>query len=223
MNQEWSPAKRDTLLNRKLQHLSARGLAPKWAASKTPYSDIQRECHLLIANQYFNSAIKEYLNLNPMIQEAFETLLEILAVTSEIKWHDPIPVLHILLRKHWYRERWTPTSLIMDDPLGQIIKDPKSPLNSILREQQMLYPILCEIEEIFKSDFFNLIRDGAGKWSFIWNAREMDKSKVIIDVKKGKTRSITLMEGETLHFVVLSILEVVNTEIFKDRSSRFSI
>lgn len=53
MNQEWSLKQKDSLLQELLQHLSARGVAVKWATSKTPYSDVQRECRTLMEDQNF--------------------------------------------------------------------------------------------------------------------------------------------------------------------------
>ena len=70
MTQEWSLTQKDSLLQELLQHLSARGVAIKWANSETPYSDVQRECRMLMEDQNFSEAIKEYLNINPIIQQS---------------------------------------------------------------------------------------------------------------------------------------------------------
>ncbi len=143
-------------------------------------------------------------------------------MASGIKWQDTAPALQPLSRRGWYLGRWVPTFLIIDGPLGRIIKNPESPLNSILRQQYKIYPPLCQVRDVFNTDLFRQVRNGVGHWSFLWDEKDSKPRIVVIDWQSGEqTAEITLMEGEALHLVAFSVIEVLDTEIFKHVIPKF--
>lgn len=221
MIQEWSQTQKDSLLRKLLQHLSARGIAGKWATSEKPYSDIQRECRALMGNQDFVKDISGYLKLNPIIQQTVETLLAHLAMASGVRWQDVAPVLQPLAKRGWYLGRWVPTFLVVDGPLGRVLKTPESPINSVLRKESNHYPMLCQVRDLFNTDFFRQVRNGVGHWSFLWDDKDSNPQIVVIDWQDGKqTTTISLMEGEALHLAAFSVIEVLDLEIFSRANPR---
>lgn len=216
MNAELSQSEKNSLLKQMLQHLAARGVVNKWALSQQPQSDIETECQELMGNQDFVNDITAYLDANPIIQQTVETLLAHMAMAAGTRWQNVAPVLQPLARRGWYLGRWLPTFLIVDGPLGRVIRNSDSPLNKILRQEYSRYPILTQVRDILNTDLFRWVRNGVGHWSFLWNDDDpANPSIVMVDWQTGKPlTTISLLEGEALHLVVFSVVDTFDHEIF---------
>jgi len=105
--------------------------------------------------------------------------------------------------------------LIIDGPLGRILKDSNSPLNSILKKEYARYPLLTQARDVFNSELFRLVRNGVGHWSFFWDEQKDGLYLNMIDWKTGKsTIEISIIDGEALHLVAFSVIEVFDHELF---------
>lgn len=206
---------KDGLLQMLLQTLAIRGLAIKWANVRKPYSGLVEEsCNLLSVNAH-SEEFRIYLQSNPIIQDTVETLLSHLAMSANAKWQYTPVVVRSPAQRGWNLGRWLPTFLIIDGPLGRFLKDSKSPLNSILKKEYSKYPLLTQARDIFNNGLFRLVRSGVGHWAFYWDACENGLYLVMVDWKTGKsTARISLMEGEALHLVAFSVIEVFDNEMF---------
>ncbi len=206
---------KDKLLLMLLQTLASRGLAIKWASDNKPYSGLVKEsCNLLNVNTN-QEEFRIYLQSNPIIQDSVETLLSHLAMSANAKWQDSPTVVRTLAQRGWYLGRWLPTFLIIDGPLGRFLKDPDSPLNSILKKEYSKYPLLTQARDIFNNELFRLVRNGVGHWAFYWDDRKDGLYLDMVDWKTGKsTTRISVMEGEAMHLVAFSIIEVFDKEMF---------
>lgn len=206
---------KDKLLRTLLQTLAARGVVTKWASVVKPYSDLVQESRALMSVDPYLKEFRVYLQSNPIIQNTVETLLSHLAMSTSVKWQDVSVNLQPLAKRGWYLGRWLPTFLIIDGPLGRIIKDSNSPLNTILRNEYARYPLLTQARDIFNNNLFRLVRNGVGHWSFFWDEQKDGLYLNMVDWKTGKsTIKITVMEGEALHLVAFSVIEVFDHEIF---------
>ena len=223
MHRELSHPQKDDLLRGLLQHLSARGIASKWAASETPYSDLLRECRMLASDEASLKAFQVYLLANPIIQQTVETLLSHLAMAANVRWQDVPVVVQPLARRGWHISRWLPTFLIVDGPLGRFLKSSDSPLNSILRKEYTTYPALAQARDIFNHDLFRQVRNGVGHWSFLWEEKGNSPRLVMIDWESNRpTATITLLEGEALHLVAFSVIEALDQEVLSRANPRHS-
>ncbi len=223
MNRQLEQTQKDELLRMLLQFLAARGVASKWAASQQPFSDLLRECRTLASDESSLEAFRTYLQSNPIIQQTVETLLSHLAMAANVKWQDAPVLVQPLARRGWHIGRWLPTFLIVDGPLGRFLKNPDSPLNSILRKGYAKYPTLAQARDVFNHELFRLVRNGVGHWSFLWEERSDNPHLVMIDWESGKpTTTITLFEGEALHLVAFSVIEALDREVMSRANPRQS-
>lgn len=206
---------KDKLLRMLLQTLAARGVATKWASAIRPYSDLVQESRALMSVDSYLEEFRVYLQSYPIIQNTVETLLSHLAMSANVKWQDVPEIVQPLAQRGWHLGRWLPTFLIIDGPLGRILKDSNSPLNTILRNEYARYPLLTQARDVFNIDLFRLVRNGVGHWSFFWDEQKDGLYLNMVDWKTGKsTIKITVMEGEALHLVAFSVIEVFDHEMF---------
>jgi hypothetical protein len=215
MVESYPHSDKDGLLRDLLKVLAGRGIAKKWATSQQPYTDILQECQTLMSDPIYQKEFSIYLKANPIIQETVETMLATFAMAANVKWRDiPMPV-QILARRGWHINRWLPTFLIIDGPLGRFLKKQDSPLNTLLRSEHKKYPTLAQARDVFNHDLFRKVRNGVGHWSFIWQEEKEGSQLVMIDWESGETDvTITLLEAEALHLVAFSVIEVFDKEIF---------
>ncbi|MEM8808893.1 MAG: hypothetical protein AAGF01_22975 [Cyanobacteria bacterium P01_G01_bin.38] len=128
-----SSSSKDEALRDLLKPLANRGIAKKWATSQQPYSDLLKECQILMNDSSCQEKFSIYLKANPIVQETVETMFATFAMATNVKWRDiPMPV-QMLARRGWHINRWLPTFLIIDGPLGHFLKKRDSPLNTLLR------------------------------------------------------------------------------------------
>jgi hypothetical protein len=134
----------------------------------TPCSDLERDCRSLCANPEDRRALASYLYGNPVIQESVGTLLASFAITANARWEDVPAIQRPLVRAGSRLARWLPTFLIIDGPLGRVLREADSPLNEILRRRPRSYPALAQVRDLFNNDFFRLVRNGFGHWSLLY-------------------------------------------------------
>ena len=206
---------KDELLQMLLQTLATRGLAVEWASVQKPYSGLVEESRNLLSVNAHLEEFRIYLQSNPIIQDSVETLLSHLAMSANAKWQDTPAVVRPLAQRGWHLGRWLPTFLIIDGPLGRFLKDSNSPLNSILKKEYSKYPLLTQARDIFNNDLFRLVRNGVGHWAFYWDEQKDGLYLEMVDWKTGKsTARISVIEGEALHLVAFSVIEVFDKEMF---------
>jgi len=160
--------------------------------------------------------IRSYLQANPIIQETVETMLSHLAMASNTKWQNTPIEVRSVARRGWHINRWLPTFLIIDGPLGRVLLDMDSPMNKILKEKYETYPTLAQARDAFAHELFRQVRNGVGHWSICWEEQQGEEKIRIVDWKTGNTvTSITLFEGEALHLLAFSVIEVLDQEVFR--------
>jgi hypothetical protein len=227
MAESYTHSEKDELLRERLQLLANRKIAEKWAASQQPYSDLLQECQILISDLDCQEKFSIYLRENPIIQETVETTLATIAMAAKARWQDvPMP-LQLLARRGWYINRWLPTFLIFDGPLGRFLRKedhpqkPDSPLYTLLKKDYAKYPTLAQARDVFNHKVFKQVRDGVGHWSFLWHEEDGVPQLDIFDRKSGKKDiTIKLLEAEALHLVAFSVIEVLDKEIFSRSNPR---
>lgn len=209
-------ADKDMLFGMLLQCLALRGMSKKWAKYSSPYSDLITECRVLIQHEPTSLAIRTYLQTNPIIQETVETLLAHLAMASNAKWQDTPIEVRSIAKSGWCINRWLPTFLIIDGPLGRFLLNQDSPINQILKKEYRTYPTLAQARDAFGHELFKQVRNGFGHWSFSWERQQPEEKIRIIDWETGNTiTSITILECDALHLLAFSVIEVLDKEVFK--------
>ena len=212
---------KDALLRDVLPALAARRLVTGWAASATPFSDLQRDCLSVCADAEDRRGLTFYLQRNPVIQESVATLLASFAITGKARWEDVPAIQRPLARAGSRLARWLPTFLIIDGPLGRVLRDADSPLNEVLRRRPRSFPALAQGRDLFNDDFFRLVRNGFGHWSFVWRDAGHGPQIDIIDWKTGATNAtLTLLEAEALHVASFSMIEALDREVFERANPR---
>ena len=175
------PTDKDELLSKLLRVLAVRGIARKWANSQKPYSDIIAECRMLNADLPLQREFGDYLRANPIIQETVHTLLSHLMMASHGRWQD-VPTPGCLIARHGSMiNRWLPTFLIINGPLGRFLCSADSPLNILLRTQHATYPLLAQARDLFGHDLFRRVRNGVGHWSFIIEQQDSAENLICFD------------------------------------------
>jgi hypothetical protein len=221
MDKNYSQLDKDEVLRDLLKVLANRGIAKKWASSQQPYSDLLQECRMLMSDPTCQEKFSIYLKTNPIIQETVETMLAVFAMAARARWQEVEMPLQLLARRGWHINRWLPTFLIIDGPLGRFLKEPDSPLKALLREEYAKYPILAQARDVFNHDLFRRIRNGVGHWSFLWKEENGVSQITIVDWETGKTDiTITLLEAEAFHVVAFSVIEVLDKELFSCSNPR---
>ncbi|MHB1422588.1 MAG: hypothetical protein ACYC3I_05220 [Gemmataceae bacterium] len=157
-------------------------------------------------------------NRTPIVQESLETLLAQLAMSANVPWQDVPPIQQSLARRGWHIGRWLPTFLLIDGPLGRLLKDKESPLTQLLRDdhKKSLLPLLANARDAFNNDLFRRVRNGFGHWSFFWKDVGQSSVITILNWEKGTEEArLSLLESEALHFVSYSVIYSIDEEILR--------
>ena len=196
--------------------LSRRKIAACWATSIDPHNELHAECKQLASDPAFMSSLKAYLKVNPIVLASCESMLAQLALAAGVKWQETAPVLQPLSRRGWHLGRWIPTFLLIDGPLGRLLRDKTSPLSQRLRARNAGLPLLSAAKDAFNAPEFRLLRNGFAHWSFEW----IDQTRIpeirIVDWETGKTTvQLSLLECEALHFLTFSVVRAIDQEILR--------
>jgi hypothetical protein len=213
---ELSSSQKDKLLGDLLRLLAARRIAHGWAALREPATALTLECRSLAADASEAAEFRTYLSKYPVIEETVETLLSHLAMTANVRWQDVSGAARPLARRGWHIARWIPTFLVIDGPLGRFLTSADSPLNSLLRREFAKYPVLAQARDAFNHDLFRRLRNGIGHWSFRWEEASEGSRIVCLDWESSEpTATISLLEAEALHLLSFSVIEALDTEVFR--------
>jgi len=150
------------------------------------------------------------LQANPVIQETVATLLVSFAITANARWEDVPAIQRPLARAGSRLARWLPTFLIIDGPLGRVVRDADSPLNAVLRNRHESYPVLARGTRSLQRRLLSARAQWVRHWSFVWRDTEHGPQIEIVDWKTGKTpTTLTLLEAEALHVASFSAIEAL--------------
>jgi hypothetical protein len=195
--------------------LARRGLVTIWAERVDPIAELHAECRVLVSDEERRGRIVEFLTSNPIISEALSTLLAQLAMATSVRWQDTSVKVQPLSWRGWHLGRWIPTFLLVDGPLGRLLRAQQSPLNELLRRNHMSFPLLAEARDTFNHELFRIVRNGFAHWSFTWRGTSPGASHIaIIDWKTGEQQAeLSLLEAEALHFITARVIMAIDQEI----------
>jgi hypothetical protein len=212
-SEEHSRAETDRLLFTRLQ---ARGIASTWASHKSPRSELALECQRLFADSDFRSRLSKYLKANPVIIESIETVLAQLAFSAGIHWEQAQPILHVLARRGQHLSRWLPTFLLVDGPLGRLLKQAPSPLAEILKSSHSSFPFLASARDAFNNDLFRKVRNGFAHWSFVWQDSGGSDQIQLFHFETGAMEAqVSLLEAEALHYLSATVIQSLDQELLR--------
>lgn len=206
------PSNPDAILFRLL---ARRGIAKNWARSADPKLGVQAECSSLAHDTTFMSKFETYITANEIIRQSCVSMLAQLALVAGVRWQDTAPILQPLSQRGWHIGRWLPTFLLIDGPLGRLLKDVDSPLTDVLRTRYSELPLLADTRDAFNNDTFRLVRNGFAHWSFDWIIHGGHQSVRIVDWNTGEeTARLSLLECEALHFLTASAVHAIDRKLF---------
>ncbi len=211
-----STSSKDELLGQLLQKLGTHGIARRWGAACTPYSDLDRECDAVGTDVAMLREFSRYLSSNKVISLTVETLLANLSVSSLARADQvPWPARMLAHRGVWI-SRWLPMFLIIDGPLGGFLRSPESPLNILLRNDYKAYPTLAQARDLFNHDLFRRVRNGVAHWSFVFEGEDATEQLVCFDWESGaRTVVVSVLEAEALFMTSFSIVECLDEKVFR--------
>jgi hypothetical protein len=155
-----------------------------------------------------------YLDSYPIIRESLESVLAQLAMVAGVRWQSTAVALQPLARRGWHIGRWLPTFLLIDGPLGRLLRDRNSPINACLRRSPREFPLLASARDAFNSDLFRRVRNGFGHWSFQWRDEPGVSWITIVHWETGAVEaSLSLLEAEALHVLSFAVIETIDKEI----------
>lgn len=196
--------------------LSTRNIATLWASNFNPREALRKECRLIISDETFKSNLASYLEKNPVIQHSLNSVMYQLSFSAGVSWAHASEILKPSAKIGHSISRWLPTFLVIDGPLGRLLKQRPSPLAEKLQQTENLFPLLCDARDAFNKDFFRYIRNGFAHWSFSWNSNDGDVIIELIHDEKGyKKLQISLLEAEALHYLSASVIQVIDEELLR--------
>lgn len=195
--------------------LASRGMAAAWLR-ETPRSALAAECRALVADPVFLSTLSAYLTANPVITQSIETVLAQLAFSAGVHWRQAKEILQPLAHRGWHLSRWLPTFLLVDGPLGRLLRQRPSPLAERLQLDHAAYPLLASARDAFNNDLFRKVRNGFAHWSFTWNRVGSSVQIEVFHFETGaKEAELSLLEAEALHYLVASVTQVLDEELLR--------
>lgn len=212
---EVSRTDQEALLKRLLLILADRGLVRNWSAMDAPRDALTQECRRLGADSDLKRELEPYLRARPIIVQSVRTFLSYIAMAANTRWQDTPEVVHSLSQFGWSFQRWLPTFLIIDGPLGRLLRQGDSPLNIHLRGRHAAYPALSQARDLFKEKLFQVTRNGMAHMSFTTEVQKGVTWINIIAEDTGRVATrLTSLEADALHLASFTIIETVDREIF---------
>ncbi len=205
---------KNNLLSLLLPSLAHHRIAERWSESKTPYSDLERECVDIGTDSEFALKFRHYFDLNPIIYLSVHSLLAHITVAANFKVEHVSGVQQILVPTGIRIARWLPTFLLISGPLGTFLRSKQSPMHELLTKNYEKYPNLVEARKSFNHDLFRCVRNGLGHWAFDLRNDERGDRLVCFDEKTSKqTVDISFFEVEALHMLSFSVVECLDKNI----------
>jgi hypothetical protein len=196
--------------------LKKRGLASLWAERVAPRQDLDSECHVLASDAQFTRMLSSYLADNPVVVQSLDTVVFQLAFSAGVHWQQASEILKSSARRGWHLSRWLPTFLLVDGPLGRLLRERRSPLADALRTRHAELPLLACARDAFNHDLFRRVRNGFAHWSFTWRDDATSAQIDIINNETGKLdASISLLEAEALHYLSASVTQSVGDHLLR--------
>ncbi|WP_181376314.1 hypothetical protein [Novimethylophilus kurashikiensis] len=139
-----------------------------------------------------------------------------MAFSAGVKWEQAQPSLHVLARRGQHLARWLPTFLLLDGPLGRLLKQAPSPLAAVLKSTYSSFPLLASARDAFNTDLFRKVRNGFAHWSFVWQEREGSVQIQVFHFETGTLEAeISVLEGEALHYLSATVIESLDKELLR--------
>jgi hypothetical protein len=196
--------------------LSARGMASAWLQEADPRASLRSECRTLLANGEFRSRLADYLLANPVIPHTVETVLAQLAFSAGANWQSAREILQPLARRGQHLARWLPTFLIVDGPLGKLLRQRPSPLAEALQAGHSTSPLLASARDAFNNDLFRKVQNGLAHWSFTWTDLGGLARIDIFHFETGaKEAEVSSLEAKALHYLAASVIQVLEEELIR--------
>lgn len=196
--------------------LKARGIAKVWAGKSSPRDALAEECRQLMADAGFQKDMLNYLGANPVIKQSMETVLAQLAFAAGVDSNPSNPLLQDLAHRGKHLARWLPTFLLIDGPLGRLLRQKSSPLAARLSVSYSKSPLLASARDAFNNDLFRRVRNGFAHWSFTWQPMGRQATISIFHFETGtKEAEVSLLEAEALHYLSMSVIQTLDQEILR--------
>ena len=110
------------------------------------------------------------------------------------------------------------TFLLIEGPLGRLLRQRPSPLVDRLRKSHAALPLLTSARDSLSNDLFRRTRNCFAHWSFTWEATPQgDRIHIIDPVKLAVEADLDLVEVEAMHFLSASIVAAVEAELLRTR------
>jgi len=194
--------------------LAKRGIAKVWASTPSPRKALADECRQLMSDATFQNEIAAYLKENPVVAQSIETVLAQLAFSAGVEAAPSNPLLQQLAHRGRNLSRWLPTFLLVDGPLGRLLRQRPSPLAIRLSTTYAATPLLASARDAFNDDLFRKVRNGFAHWSFTWRSMGSSAQIDIFHFESGaKEAEISLLEAEALHYLSASIIQTLDEEM----------
>jgi hypothetical protein len=196
--------------------LQTRGIASAWALRQSPRAELNVECQQLFADEDFRLRLTGYLAANPVIAQSIETVLAQLAFSAGVNWQQTKPILHVLARRGQHLARWLPTFLLIDGPLGRLLRQAPSPIAEILKSAHSSFPLLASARDAFNNDLFRKIRNGFAHWSFVWQDVGGAVQIQVFHFETGLMEAqVSLLEAEALHYLSATVIQALDEELLR--------
>lgn len=208
-----SPEQVDALL---FGLLAARGIAKGWASHPSPRQALAEECRQLVADGAFCRELSDYLAANAVIGQSIETVLAQLAFSAGVESAPTNPLLQELAHRGRHLSRWLPTFLLIDGPLGRLLRQKPSPLAARLSVAYSRSPLLASARDAFNDNLFRKVRNGFAHWSFIWRNVGTTAQIAVFHYESGKQEAeVSLLEAEAMHYLSASVIHTLDEEILR--------
>ncbi len=209
-----SPEQVDALL---FSLLASRGIAKGWASQPSPRQVLAEECRKLMADVAFRRELSAYVAANPVIGQSVETVLAQLAFSAGVESNPTNPLLRELAHRGRHLSRWLPTFLLIDGPLGRLLRQRPSPLAAKLSAAHSETPLLASARDAFNDNLFRKVRNGFAHWSFTWRAVGTSAQITIFNFESGAQEAeISLLEAEALHYLSASVIGTLDKEVLRE-------